>query len=191
MKKRTRARELALQFLYQLDLRGPELLEELRAFLAREESDKGTREFAVHIVRGAHEHREEIDRVIRSVAQNWDIARMAVIDRNVLRMATYELLYCPDIPPKVSINEAIELGKRYSTQNSGGFINGVLDKVKDRRPGPPPAEDDAGGARAGSRGRAAPATPNPPQHAPQHAPEEPRGRREGAGQPSAELPLGE
>jgi transcription antitermination factor NusB len=133
MKKRTRARELALQFLYQLDLRGPELIEELREFLASEEPDKGTREFALHLVRGTVLHLDEIDRIIREVAQNWDIARMAVIDRNVLRMATYELLHCPDIPPKVSINEAIELGKRFSTQNSGGFINGVLDKIKDRR----------------------------------------------------------
>jgi len=133
MKKRTRARELALQFLYQLDLRGPDLIEELREFLASEEPDKATREFALHLVRGTAENQEEIDRIIRGVAQNWDIARMAVIDRNVLRMATYELLHCPDIPPKVSINEAIELGKRFSTQNSGGFINGVLDKIKDRR----------------------------------------------------------
>jgi len=138
MKKRTRARELALQFLYQLDLRGPEFLSEAQDFLREEESDKGTREFALHLVRGTAERREEIDAVIRAVAQNWDIERMAVIDRNVLRMATYEILHRKDIPPKVSINEAIELGKRYSTQNSGGFINGVLDKIKDRVATPSP-----------------------------------------------------
>ncbi len=132
MKKRTRARELALQFLYQFDLRGPDFLDEAKSFFRDEESDKGTREFALHLVRGTAKNQEEINRVIKQVAQNWDIGRMAVIDRNVLRMATYELLFCPDIPPKVSINEAIELGKRYSTQNSGGFINGVLDKIKDR-----------------------------------------------------------
>ena len=135
MKKRTRARELALQFLYQLDLRGAEFLGEMKGFLRDEESDKGTREFAAHLIQGTAEHLEEINEVIRAVAQNWDIERMAVIDRNVLRMATFELLHCNDIPPKVSINEAIELGKRYSTQNSGGFINGVLDKIKDRRDG--------------------------------------------------------
>ncbi len=133
MKKRTRARELSLQFLYQLDLRGPEFLDEARDFLAEEEPDKGARDFALHLVRGTAEHQDEIDGVIRDVAQNWDIERMAVIDRNVLRMATYEILYRKDIPPKVSINEAIELGKRFSTQNSGGFINGVLDKIKDRQ----------------------------------------------------------
>lgn len=132
MKKRTRARELTLQFLYQHDLRGPDFVEELKGFLRQEESDQGTREFATHLVRGTLEHLDEINTVIQEVAQNWDIDRMAVIDRNVLRMATFELLHCDDIPPKVSINEAIELGKRYSTANSGGFINGVLDKIKDR-----------------------------------------------------------
>lgn len=132
MKKRSRSRELALQFLYQLDLRGPEFLEEAADFLRGEESERSTREFALHLIRGTAEHKDELDRIIREVAQNWEIGRMAVIDRNVLRMATFELVHCPDIPPKVSINEAIELGKRYSTQNSGGFINGVLDKIKDR-----------------------------------------------------------
>ena len=134
MKKRSRARELALQFLYQLDLRGPEFLSEAKAYFRQEESDQGAREFALHLVRGTAEHQDEINELIREVAKNWDIERMAVIDRNVLRMATFELLYCADIPPKVSINEAIELGKRYSTQNSGGFINGVLDKIKDKAP---------------------------------------------------------
>ena len=132
MKKRTRSRELALQFLYMLDLRGGDFLKEAEGFLRGEERDASTREFALHLIRGTAERLASIDQVIREIAQNWDIERMAVIDRNVLRMATYELVHCPDIPPKVSINEAIELGKRYSTQNSGGFINGVLDRVKDR-----------------------------------------------------------
>jgi N utilization substance protein B len=134
MKKRSRARELALQFLYQYDLRGEEFLPEARTFLRDEESDKGTREFALHLIRGTTKHLDEVNELISQVAKNWDIDRMAVIDRNVLRLATYELLLCDDIPPKVAINEAIELGKRYSTQNSGGFINGILDKIKDRTP---------------------------------------------------------
>ena len=132
MKKRTRSRELALQFLYMLDLRGKDFLKEADTYLREEERDTATREFALHLIRGTAERIEAIDIMIREIAQNWDIERMAVIDRNVLRMATYELVHCPDIPPKVSINEAIELGKRYSTQNSGGFINGVHDRVKDR-----------------------------------------------------------
>ena len=132
MKKRTRARELALQFLYQLDLRGHDILPEAKSFFRAEEADKGAREFSLNLVRGTLEHKAEIDDMIRSVAMNWEIGRMAAIDRNVLRMATYELLHCADIPHKVSINEAIELGKRFSTQNSGAFINGILDKIKDK-----------------------------------------------------------
>jgi len=130
MKKRTRGRELALQFLYQLDLLGPDLLTEAPEFLRSEETDKDVRRFAQRLVDGIWENLDELNGVIQAVAQNWDLARMAVIDRNVLRIATFELLHCSDIPPKVAINEAIELGKRYSTQNSGAFINGILDKIK-------------------------------------------------------------
>lgn len=149
MKKRTRARELSLQFLYQLDLLGDELMAELARFLRDEERDAETCRFAKRIVQGAFEQRLRIDTEIQAVAQNWQISRMAVIDRNVLRLAAYELLYCEDIPPKVAINEAIELGKRYSTSNSGAFINGILDKIKTRaadgsEAGSTEAEDPAG-----------------------------------------------
>lgn len=149
MKKRSRGRELALQFLYQLDLRGPELIEEAPDFIAEQEPDREVREFAARLVAGIHEHARALDEVIAAVAENWDIDRMAVVDRNVLRIASYELLHCKDIPPKVAINEAIELGKRYSTQNSGAFINGILDKIKSRfaeRPGEHAGEptDDPG-----------------------------------------------
>jgi transcription antitermination factor NusB len=132
VKKRTRARELALQFLYQHDLLGDEFLEDGERRLREEERDQGTLEFALRLVRGTVQHRSELDEIIQAVAQNWDVSRMAVIDRNVLRLASFEMLHCDDIPPKVSINEAIELGKRFSTQNSGGFINGILDKVRER-----------------------------------------------------------
>ena len=132
MKKRSRGRELALQVLYQVDLRGDAALEESEDFLNEEEQDREARAFAYKLVRGTREHVAEIDRVIQGVAQNWEISRMAAVDRNVLRLATYEMLHCRDIPPKVAINEAIELGKRYSTQNSGAFINGILDKIKSR-----------------------------------------------------------
>jgi len=136
MKKRTRAREIALQFLYQLDLRGDDLMAEAKSFVRGEERDSETARFALRLVEGTVEHRAEIDKMIQGVAQNWNISRMAVVDRNVLRLASYELLHCDDIPPKVAINEAIELGKRYSTSNSGGFINGILDKIMNRaRPG--------------------------------------------------------
>ena len=130
MKKRTRARELALQALYQLDIQGEEFAPEVAGFLGDEETDEETVEFALALVRGVALEREEVDSRISGVAQNWDISRMAVIDRNVLRMATFELLFREEIPPKVSINEAIELGKRFSTKNSGAFINGILDRIK-------------------------------------------------------------
>lgn len=139
MKRRTRARELALQFLYQLDLRGPEMLPEARGYISAEERDAETLRFALRLVEGAHAHKLEIDTMIQGVAQNWNISRMAVVDRNVLRLATFELLHCPDIPPKVAINEAIELGKRYSTQNSGAFVNGILDKIMNRAKAVPPS----------------------------------------------------
>ena len=153
MKKRTRARELALQFLYQLDLRGEDLLPEAKAWIRGEEKDAETARFALRLVEGAHEHRAEIDRAIQAVAQNWNISRMAVVDRNVLRLSAYELLHCQDIPPKVAINEAIELGKRYSTQNSGAFINGILDKIMNRSL-PAAATAEIGSAESGTPERA-------------------------------------
>ncbi len=168
MKKRSRARELALQFLYQLDLRGEELLPESREFIRSEEKDLETGKFAQRLVEGTFEHRSEIDRMIQDVAQNWNISRMAVVDRNVLRLATFELLHCQDIPPKVAINEAIELGKRYSTSNSGAFINGILDKIMNRSPAP-------GGEDAGTNGSVHRPEDDPPMTAP---------KRPAAGKPS-------
>jgi N utilization substance protein B len=132
VKKRTRSRELALQFLYQADLvKKPK--EDADDFLRDEERDSETRQFAKRLIEGTLDERDALDEVIQGVAQNWNISRMAVVDRNVLRLATYELLNCKDIPPKVAINEAIEIGKRYSTQNSGAFINGILDRIMNRK----------------------------------------------------------
>ena len=153
MKKRTRARELTLQFLYQLDLRGDELYAESGAWLRTEERDVETLRFATRLVEGVWENWDEIERTVQAVAQNWNIARMAVIDRNVLRLGTFELLHCPDIPPKVAVNEAIELGKRYSTANSGAFINGILDKIMNRKPA---AKPEAAAQRDEQAARVAP-----------------------------------
>ena len=129
MKRRSRARELALQALYQVDLTRDADRSSIDAFLDDQEAEEEPREFARTLVYGTLEHQEEIDATISLVAQNWAISRMAVIDRNVLRLAAHELLHRDDIPPKVSINEAIEIGKRFSTTNSGAFINGILDKI--------------------------------------------------------------
>ena len=130
MRKRTRARELALQILYQIDLRGPATPEELEEMLRDSGKPDDVLDFARVLVRGTLERMEETDSRITEAAEHWDIRRMAVIDRNVLRMAVYEMLDREDIPAKVTINEAIELGKKYSTENSGGFVNGILDRIR-------------------------------------------------------------
>ena len=130
MGRRREARVLAVQCLYMLDLNARDPGASRPLFWEGRNVHPDIRAFADELVDGVVSGREEIDALIRRVAQNWEIGRMATIDRNVLRIATYELLHCRDIPPKVAINEAIELGKRYSTQNSGAFINGILDKIK-------------------------------------------------------------
>ncbi len=136
MRRRTRARESALQFLYQLDLRGESAIDQLDEFLddsmSREgqKADPELRSFARRLVTGTRQARTEIDTLLTRVARNWDLRRMATVDRNVLRMAVYEMLHCKDIPPKVAINEAIELAKKFSTANSGAFVNGILDRVR-------------------------------------------------------------
>ena len=130
MRRRTKAREVAVQFLYQLDLRGDEVMESVASFLAEECKDLQTREFAHRLITGTRRTRDEADAKLKLVTRNWDLKRMAALDRNVLRMAIFELLHCPDIPPKVAINEAIEIGKKFSTANSGAFINGILDRIR-------------------------------------------------------------
>ena len=130
MRKRTQARELALQLMYQLDLRGDEILDEVNAALSPAAGDPEMLDFARELVHGCREKRAEIDRQIEEVAKNWQLKRMAAIDRNILRLATFELLYREDIPPLVTINEAIDIAKKFSTKNSGPFVNGILDNIR-------------------------------------------------------------
>ena len=130
VRKRTRARELVLRALYLIDVRGPDALSEVPAFFAAETSDPDVLAFAREVFDGIIEHRDELDAKISGVAENWQIHRMAVIDRNLLRLGTFEFAHLADIPPKVSINEAIDLAKRYSTADSGAFVNGILDKLR-------------------------------------------------------------
>ena len=106
----------------------------IRDSLREEGGDPETARYARVLIEGTVDSTPELDAEIQHVAQNWQIERMAVIDRNVLRLAAFELVHCGEIPPKVAINEGIELGKRFSTQNSGAFINGILDKIKNRIP---------------------------------------------------------
>lgn len=155
MGQRREARERAVQFLFQHDLNPPPNMDEAldhfwesqRAPAIAEEKgpatwgqklelppmtaeESATRLFADKLIRGVIEHRDAVDAKIKEHAANWDIHRMAVVDRNILRLAIYEMLYREDIPPVVSINEAVDIAKRFSTQDSGKFVNGILDKIK-------------------------------------------------------------
>lgn len=127
------AREKAVQFLYQHEINSDELGEALAAFWQMEENvslGKRARDFADDLIQGAMAHSAESDERIRKYSQNWDFKRIAPVDKNVMRLAIYELLHREDIPPVVSINEAVEIAKRFSTPDSGKFVNGILDKVK-------------------------------------------------------------
>jgi len=128
---RRKAREIALTFLYQWDVRGPDVLPEMDDLLVKDRREPDVADYVRTLVNGTIEHRAEIDRRISEAAEHWRIERMAVLDRNVMRMATFEMAYRKDdVPPKVAINEAIELAKRFSTGESGAFVNGVLDRIK-------------------------------------------------------------
>lgn len=129
MRKRTKARECALQILYQIDIRKDPPEELIAEFWETEEAESEVKDFAEVLVKGTVTNTKKIDEVISKYASNWKLNRMAVIDRNVLRMATYELLFCEDIPPKVSINEAVDLAKKFGDMESGKFVNGILDKI--------------------------------------------------------------
>ena len=155
MGTRREARERAVQFLFQYDLnppanmdealnqfwdsqrtaafaeeRGPSTWGEKNVLPSPTAEESAAREFAEPLIRGAIEHRNELDEHIKTHAKNWDLHRMAAVDRNVLRLAIYEMLYREDIPPVVSINEAVDIAKKFSTQDSGKFVNGILDKIK-------------------------------------------------------------
>ena len=128
--KRTRARELAIQALYQLDVQGPDLLPRLqREFFLLSESDERTRRLAWEWTQGTWDNLVLCDELIVEATIRWQFSRLSPVDKSILRLATYQLKYCPDIPPKVVINEAIELAKKFSTDKSGPFVNGVLDAV--------------------------------------------------------------
>ncbi len=154
MGRRREARQRAVQFLFQYDLNRPEDLEkELEEFwrtqntaaLADEKNRRASapieetiptaeaaaiRLFAEPLIRGTIEHQDELDELIKKYVKNWNFNRIAVVDRNVLRLAIFEMLYREDIPPIVSINEAVDIAKRFSTEESGRFVNGILDQVR-------------------------------------------------------------
>ncbi|HEU4382987.1 MAG TPA: transcription antitermination factor NusB [Anaeromyxobacteraceae bacterium] len=128
--KRTKARERALQALYQIDVAATDLEEAMARFWRSfEPVEREVRENAEALVRGVAAHRRQIDEAIEAVSVNWRLDRMAKVDRNVLRLAVHELMHRPDVPVKVVIDEAIELGKKFGSESSGAFVNGVLDRI--------------------------------------------------------------
>lgn len=136
MRKRTKARELVLQLLYQSDISGISTDDLARDFFELHAADEeaSVKSFAGQLVKDISTRLEELDGKISECATNWQIERMATVDRNVLRLAAFELLYRPDIPPKVAINEAVELAKKFGDLESGKFVNGILDKINKTKP---------------------------------------------------------
>ena len=145
MRKRTQAREFALQILYQEDISHSDINEVFEDFWkdksdlipmieeptppGEHENDTDVRQYAERIVRGTIEKLEWIDQTIEKFTEHWEIKRMAYVDRNILRLATYEMMFIDEIPVKVAINEAVELAKRYGEADSSKFVNGILDKI--------------------------------------------------------------
>ena len=130
MRKRTQSRESALKILYQAELTRREIPAASENFWNEfEEIDQQVKTFADRITTGIYDNLDTIDGKISQYATNWQLKRMAVIDRNVLRIGVFELLYTNDIPPKVTINEAVELAKKYGDLDSSKFVNGILDKI--------------------------------------------------------------
>ena len=122
---------MALQLLYQLDLRGEEdPSPHLSEFWSRHPVDPEVQTFTETLVRGTKLHQPKIDGLITQYTEHWDLGRMAVVDRNILREGIFELLWLAEVPPKVAINEALEVAKKFSTQESSRFINGILDRVR-------------------------------------------------------------
>ncbi len=138
MGKRRRSREIALQFLYQYDSQressreGLDTNQQINLFWSAKDTsvDQDVKEFATTLITGSCENMDGIDLIINKYSKNWRLSRMPTIDRNILRMAIYELAYLRNIPPPVTINEAVELAKKFGTEESGSFINGILDRIR-------------------------------------------------------------
>ena len=133
MRKRTKAREYVLQMLYQVDItqgNWQEILENFCASGDRDDMSGELKDFSAQLLGGVAGHLQEIDKKISKYAANWQLERMAFVDRNIMRLGCFELLFRADIPPKVAINEAVELAKKYSGLESGKFVNAILDQVK-------------------------------------------------------------
>ena len=129
MGKRRRARELAIQVLFHMEFNPGDPGESFERVCESFGPPKEIRPYSREVVVGVWENRTDLDRLISRSSKNWRVERMSRVDINILRIAIYEVLYMKDVPPKVSIDEAVELGKRYGTEESGAFINGILDHI--------------------------------------------------------------
>ena len=129
MGKRRRSREIILKLLYQKELNEQNPEDMLEQFWHEREENEEVKIFVASIFCGVNESKDELDTWIMKYSKNWDLNRLSIIDKCILRLSVYELLHRKDIPPKVSINEAIDISKKYSNEDAGKFINGILDKV--------------------------------------------------------------
>lgn len=127
--RRHHARELAVQFLFQRDFNPDELEPALEAFWDQQQVHEESRPFCEEIIRGVEEHRDDIDDQLAQYAINWSLDRMGGVDRNVMRVALFEMLFREDIPPVVSIDEAVNIAKDFGSDESGRFVNGILDRA--------------------------------------------------------------
>lgn len=139
---RRKAREAALQVLFLMEM-NPEnpFHQSLDLFLENFPVKGGLRPFFLRLVHGVFQHKDEADQVIQKHSENWRLERMSRVDYTILRMAVFEMVHCNDIPPRVAINEAIDLGKQFGTEESGAFINGILDSIFLERYGKTPQEE--------------------------------------------------
>ena len=129
MGKRRKARELATQILFHMEFSPGDPDEVFGLICENFNSSKSIRAFSRKLVRGVCEKRNYLDKLIRQSSQNWRLERMSKVDRSILRIGVFEILFMEEVPPKVSIDEAVEMGKKYGTEESGAFINGVLDNI--------------------------------------------------------------
>ena len=129
MGARRKAREIALQMLYQMEVNPGELEAALELFWKGLSASQPVKEFVNRIVQGVHVRQEEIDNLLAKHSEHWRLARMDMVDKSILRMGVFEIMFCADIPARVAMNEAVDLGKKFGAAESGAFINGILDKI--------------------------------------------------------------
>lgn len=134
MGTRRKSREIAIQILYQLEINEADIEDAVDTYWDAYQPSRDLKEFSSHILHGVFMHHGEIDTIISKTSNHWSLRRMPAVDRSILRAAIFEILYCPDIPLKVTIDEAIELAKKFGTEKSSAFVNGILDKVAHQFP---------------------------------------------------------